>query len=80
MPNCEVHNVYGPTEASMTWCACNTPGWNNSVDGSLCPAHHRYKVPLNAAEILIGSAISNTVVLLLDENMEPTKGARPRLY
>ena len=41
----EVHNVYGPTEGSMTWYRCP-------------------RGPLR--EVLIGCAVGNTTVLLLD--------------
>ena len=46
----EIHNLYGPTEGSMTWHRCaRTAG----------------------AEVLIGSPIDNTTVLLVDERMRP---------
>ena len=49
-----LHNVYGPTEASMT----------------------AYRVPSTVntkSEMCIGTAISNTVVVLLNEDMEPER-------
>ena len=46
----EIHNLYGPTEGSMTWHRCARAA---------------------GAEVLIGSPIDNTTVLLVDERMRP---------
>ena len=50
----QIHNVYGPTEASMTWHPC--------LRGAAVPDAARLSMP-------IGRAIDNTVVLLLDDDM-----------
>ena len=52
----EVHNVYGPTEGSMTWYRCP-------------------RGPLR--EVLIGCAVGNTTVLLLDEDLQPVADGQP---
>ena len=44
-----IHNLYGPTEGSMTWFPC----------------------PRGCEEVLIGKPISNTVVLVVDEDLKP---------
>ena len=46
-----LHNLYGPTEGSMTWEPCDDP---------------------QATEVLIGHSIDDTVVVLLDENLQAT--------